>query len=176
MLRQAAGAAWMGHGQNSASTRILRRNGPWQIDRLTASCTDRARDEEAEWWIAAYDDTPSEVSATIIEHLLHLIAKISPGARKGATAPYTFADFILTEIGTRQPRSLATAFRTPSKPTLEDALRRLSMRIDEFDDAYGPHEQRSYLTTAEGFNPQISPAKRLKIDSLTSQAANFLAT
>ena len=60
-LRQATGAARMGHGQDLRRPRILKRSGLWQIDRLTATCTDRARDKEAEWWMAEYEEAMSEV-------------------------------------------------------------------------------------------------------------------
>ena len=49
----------------------------------------------------------------MVEHLIHLIATVSPGAKLGSTAPYSYADLMLIEIGTRQPRSLANAFRKP---------------------------------------------------------------
>ena len=38
-------------------------------------------------------------------------ARASP--ERGSTAPYAYADLMLVELGSRQPRSLAGAFRTP---------------------------------------------------------------
>lgn len=123
----------------------------------------------------AYDDTPSELAATVLEHLIHLVAKVTPGAKKGSTAPYSHADFILTEIGSRQPRSLMGAFQKPSAPDVESALRALASHLDNFDQAYGSEEERFYLATAGGFEPQAAPATRLSINDLTSRSTAFLA-
>ena len=49
----------------------------------------------------------SELAAKVVERLIHLIATVSPGAKKGSTAPYAFADLMFVETGRRQPRSLA---------------------------------------------------------------------
>ena len=51
------------------------------------------------------------LAGKVIEHLLHLVLTVSPGAKKGSTAPYAYADLVLVETGARQPRSLANAFR-----------------------------------------------------------------
>ena len=66
--------------------------------------------EEKDW---LGDESDRTVSSKVVEHLCHLIAKVSPGAKLGSTAPYGFADLMLVEAGSRQPRSLANAFRTP---------------------------------------------------------------
>ncbi|MBV8095541.1 MAG: type I-E CRISPR-associated protein Cas7/Cse4/CasC, partial [Acetobacteraceae bacterium] len=47
------------------------------------------------------------------EHLVHLIATVSPAPKKGSTAPYAWADLVVVETGDHQPRSLAGAFRKP---------------------------------------------------------------
>ena len=57
----------------------------------------------------------------MVHNLLHLIATVTPGAKLGSTAPYACADLMLVEAGSRQPRSLANAFRTPAKARMEDA-------------------------------------------------------
>ena len=54
-----------------------------------------------------------EIAAKVVEHLVHLIAQVSPGAKKGSTAPYAWAELMLIEAGSRQPRTLANAFRDP---------------------------------------------------------------
>ena len=53
------------------------------------------------------------LAANVVEHLCHLIAKVSPGAKLGSTAPFAWAGLMLIEAGSRQPRSLANAFRKP---------------------------------------------------------------
>jgi CRISPR system Cascade subunit CasC len=87
------------------------------------------------------DDAP--LAGKVVEHLVHLIATISPGAKKGSTAPYAYADLVLVETGTRQPRSLANAFRVASRPTVADATARLAAHLSEIDAMYGAKETRS---------------------------------
>lgn len=43
-------------------------------------------------------------------NLVRAMATVSPGAKRGSTAPYAFAEFILLERGSGQPRTLANAF------------------------------------------------------------------
>ena len=59
-------------------------------------------------WTGDHDRT---LAAQVVEHLVHLVAEISPGAKKGSTAPYSRAELVLVEAGDRQPRTLANAFR-----------------------------------------------------------------
>jgi CRISPR system Cascade subunit CasC len=61
------------------------------------------------------------LAGKVAEHLTHLVATVSPGAKKGSTAPYAFAETMLIESGRRQPRTLANAFRTPVDARMEKA-------------------------------------------------------
>lgn len=96
-----------------------------------------------------------ELAGKVVEHLLHLIATVSPGAKKGSTAPYANAQTMLVEAGTRQPRTLASAFEAaltaPKGHSMselaEDALFR---RLEAFDRAYGARETRRFLSLAAG--------------------------
>ena len=93
------------------------------------------------------------LAARVVEHLLHLIATVSPGAKRGSTAPYAYAELMLVETGTGQPRSLAGAFRKSvamSADPLAGALEALSGQLSRFDAAYGAREQRAALCCAEG--------------------------
>ena len=63
----------------------------------------------------------------------------------------------------------------PSAPDVESALRALASHLDNFDQAYGSEEERFYLATAGGFEPQAAPATRLSINDLTSRSTAFLA-
>ena len=62
---------------------------------------------------ADWEAADKALAARIVKHLLHLIATVSPGAKLGPTAPYSYADLVLVEAGYRQPRSLAGAYRRP---------------------------------------------------------------
>jgi CRISPR system Cascade subunit CasC len=117
------------------------------------------------------------LAAKILEHLVHLIATISPGAKKGSTAPYSYADLMLIEAGRRQPRSLAAAFQQPvsltSNSLLQSSLARLEEHLSRLDAAYGGHEQRAALCIAPADLGGIGPLTDL--DSLASWAARTVA-
>ncbi len=78
----------------------------------------------------------------VVEHLTHLIATVSPGAKKGLTAPYAYADLVLAETGDRQPRSLANAFRVAGKASVRNATDRLTEHLARLDGMYGAKETR----------------------------------
>jgi CRISPR system Cascade subunit CasC len=85
----------------------------------------------------------------VVEHLIHLIATVSPGAKKGSTAPYSYAEMMLVEAGSRQPRTLANAFRQPVKALSSAAVAALSNYIKKVDQTYGVHEKRQHLSIDE---------------------------
>lgn len=82
------------------------------------------------------------LAAKVVKHFLHLIATVSPGAKKGSTAPYAWADLMLVETGNRQPRSLANAFRSAVKPTTAAADGALKAHLERLDAMYGGGETR----------------------------------
>jgi CRISPR system Cascade subunit CasC len=84
------------------------------------------------------------LAAGVIERLIHLIATTSPGAKLGSTAPYGYADLVLVEVGTRQPRSLMTAFHKPVNKleARTSAMSALGDHLVRFDAMYGPAESR----------------------------------
>ena len=67
-----------------------------------------------------------ELAGRVVQHLLHLIATVSPGAKRGSTAPFDWAKFVLVEAGDWQPRSLAGAFHDALP--LEDKANTVSIR------------------------------------------------
>ena len=112
-----------------------------------------------------------DLAAKVVEHLAHLIATVSPGAKLGSTAPYAYADLMLVEAGARQPRSLANAFRSPAKPQVIDATRRLCAHLDKLDACYGPGEARRVMSVEEC---DIPGAKRLNLNDIASWAADVV--
>ncbi len=109
-----------------------------------------------------------KLAAQVVDHLLHLIATVSPGAKLGSTAPYGYADLMLVEAGTRQPRSLANAFRSPARAQVEDAARRLAEHLGKLDGAYGNGEARRVMSVEDC---ELPGAERLSCDDLASWAA-----
>ncbi len=71
---------------------------------LVSNLTGCARSD----WAGDHD---RDLAAQVVEHLVYLIAEVTPGAKKGSTAPYSRAELVLIEAGDRQPRTLANAFR-----------------------------------------------------------------
>ncbi|WP_298091807.1 type I-E CRISPR-associated protein Cas7/Cse4/CasC [uncultured Sphingomonas sp.] len=71
---------------------------------LVSNLTGCARSD----WAGDHDRA---LAAQVVEHLVHLVAEVSPGAKKGSTAPYSRAELVMVEAGDRQPRTLANAFR-----------------------------------------------------------------
>ncbi len=90
-----------------------------------------------------------DLAAAVVEHLIHLIATVSPGAKKGSTAPYAYAGFLMAEVGDEQPRSLAGAFRKAlpaNAMTGEAAEDALLGHLAAFDDSYGGTQVRTALS------------------------------
>lgn len=46
----------------------------------------------------------------LARNLVEAMATVTPGAKRGSTAPYSYAEFVLLERGTSQPRTLGNAF------------------------------------------------------------------
>jgi CRISPR system Cascade subunit CasC len=112
------------------------------------------------------------LAGRVVEHLLHLIATVSPGAKRGSTAPYAYADLMLVELGSGQPRSLAAAFRKPVTLTgdsLDETLTLLGERLRGLDAAYGSGEIRAALCTRPCELPGVAGFTGL--DALATWAA-----
>ena len=90
-----------------------------------------------------------ETAARLTEQLVRLITTTSPGAKRGATAPYSYASLLLAEVTARQPRSLATAFEAPVEKTVEDAVAAMSRYLSRFDRRYGREEARRLLSITD---------------------------
>ena len=86
------------------------------------------------------------LASETVEHLIHLIATVTPGAKLGSTAPYTYADLMLVEAGDDQPRSLAGAFREDVPPQKQAAIKALSNHLQDLDQAYGGSQERRAMT------------------------------
>ena len=94
----------------------------------------------------AWDSADRELAGQVVHNLIHLIATVSPGAKLGSTAPYACADLMLIEVGSRQPRSLANAYRKPARAQVEAATATLSDHIAKLDAAYGAKEARRVMS------------------------------
>ncbi|MDE0207041.1 MAG: type I-E CRISPR-associated protein Cas7/Cse4/CasC [Candidatus Tectomicrobia bacterium] len=111
------------------------------------------------------------LAAQVVHNLMHLIATVSPGAKLGSTAPYAYAEFMLVEAGSRQPRSLANAFRNPSKARTDAAVDKLSAYLSSLDNCYGIKESRRVMSLDECAIPN---APRVNLDELARWAADVM--
>ncbi len=116
-----------------------------------------------------WDAANRELAGKVVEHLTHLIATVSPGAKLGSTAPYSYADLLLIEAGSRQPRSLANAYRKPVRAQVEAATESLVGYLTKLDQAYGGKEVRRVMLVD---NYDVPKAERLYLDDLATWAAD----
>lgn len=112
-----------------------------------------------------------ELAGRVVQSLLHLVATVSPGAKRGSTAPFEWAKFMLVEAGDWQPRSLAGAFHNAlplRQPALrESAVLRLADEIGRIDEAYGAPLARRFLSVDDAIVPG---AQRLPLRALAEWA------
>ncbi|MEA3642005.1 MAG: type I-E CRISPR-associated protein Cas7/Cse4/CasC [Lamprobacter sp.] len=120
------------------------------------------------------------LAGKVVEHLLHLIATVSPGAKRGSTAPFDWAKFMLVEAGDWQPRSLAGAFQDALPLAPRDAgagairaraVDRLRDEITKMDEAYGATLARRFLA----LDPiELPNAQRLNLNDLANWTASAI--
>jgi CRISPR system Cascade subunit CasC len=117
-----------------------------------------------------------EIAAKVVEHLVHLIATVTPGAKKGSTAPYAWAEHMLIEVGDRQPRTLANAFRNPvnlkTNRLLGATLDQMQRHLHGLDAMHGAGDARRQAAAEDG----LTDVERLNIDALAQWAANSVRT
>jgi CRISPR system Cascade subunit CasC len=121
-------------------------------------------------WASAPADK-RELAGRVVMHLLHLIATVSPGAKRGSTAPFEWAKFMLVEAGDWQPRSLAGAFHNAlglNQPMLRKAaVQSLADELAKLDAAYGAPLARRYLAVDD---VAVPGAQRLPLHALAEWA------
>ena len=111
------------------------------------------------------------LAGRVVQSLLHLVATVSPGAKRGSTAPFEWAKFMLVEAGDWQLRSLAGAFHNAlpvRKPALRQAaVQCLADEISRLDAAYGAPLARRYLAVDD---VSVPGAQRLPLNALADWA------
>lgn len=120
--------------------------------------------EQAEW-----TDGNTDLAAEVMERFAQLMATVSPGAKLGSTAPYSYAQCLFAEVGTAQPRTLANAFQTPvtTQNVLENSYEKLGQYVDEIDQMYGVQTDRRLAA----MGPTDALTGRLKADDTTTVPA-----
>ncbi len=120
--------------------------------------------EASDWEIA--DRT---MAGRVVEHLTHLIATVSPGARLGSTAPYSYAEVMLAEAGSRQPRSLGGAYRRAVAAQTIDAGLALARHLERLDSAYGVREARRLMSVD---SLELATVRQVNLDELAEWASD----
>jgi len=93
------------------------------------------------------------VARRVLTALVTSIAQQSPGAKKGSTAPYAWADLLLLETGQAQPRTLSNAYLEALswKDAKQDlrvlAADRLGDYLNRQEAMYGTHQGYRGLST-----------------------------
>lgn len=130
--------------------------------------------EKAKDW-ATLPAEKRELAGRVVQHLLHLIATVSPGAKRGSTAPFDWAKFLLVEVGDWQPRSLAGAFQNAlplNQPAIrEAAVQMLTDEIGKLDEAYGATLDRRFLALDKVTVPN---AQRLSLNDLATWVQAYI--
>ncbi|MCX7671355.1 MAG: type I-E CRISPR-associated protein Cas7/Cse4/CasC, partial [Anaerolineae bacterium] len=100
----------------------------------------------------------------VLQALIQSILRQSPGAKKGSTAPYAWADVLYLETGAAQPRALANAYldalKVNGKTDLRQAaLERLAGYVKALDEMYGgpTSEDGRFLATSLDQPPHLPP-------------------
>ncbi len=109
------------------------------------------------------------LAGQVVHNLIHLIATVSPGAKLGSTAPYANADLMLIEAGSRQPRSLANAFRKAVSAQTDTATDALEKHLSDLDECYGAKEARRVMSVGKR---ELPGASWLNCDELANWAAD----
>ena len=115
-----------------------------------------------------------DTAADIARRLVKLVATVSPGAKVGSTAPYSYAPWMLVEIGDEQPRSLGEAFRTACAANTAAAHDQMREHIKKFDASYGTTNARRLLNIDGGTVPGVK--KTSTLNDITAWVGKAITT
>lgn len=104
------------------------------------------------------------LAAEVSQRLVQIIATVSPGAKKGSTAPYAYSHLVLAESGRAQPRTLQNAFVDPiptSGDVIHSAYAAMGAHLSDLDEMYESGEVRAHagLKSRDHFANGMSLAK-----------------
>ena len=121
-----------------------------------------------------------DLAAEVVRRMVHLVATVSPGAKLGATAPYSYAHMMMIEAGSEAPRTLANAFMKPVQAKNGDLLdttySALAAHLQELDVAYGkPGDGRRALALGNPKALDDSVDKLVNLAELSAFAHDQIA-
>lgn len=105
-----------------------------------------------------WQDQDGSTARRVLEALIDSILRQSPGAKKGSTAPYAWADVLYLEAGRSQPRALSNAFLDALRPDGKADLRKLALDrmaayVKQLDDMYGSPTEGETRRLATSLEP-----------------------
>lgn len=89
------------------------------------------------------------LAAEIISRMVFLASMVSPGAKKGSTAPYNYASMVMVQVGDMEPTQLSDAFlqgikKSPSEDIITTAQNALAQHMNASDGMYGFENFRAF--------------------------------
>ncbi|NBC03621.1 MAG: type I-E CRISPR-associated protein Cas7/Cse4/CasC [Bacteroidetes bacterium] len=124
-----------------------------------------------------WESADKSMAAEVARRLIHIITTVSPGAKLGSTAPYSYAQCLLVEAGNSQPRTLANAFQQPvsknSNGVLANSYQAMGSYTKDMDQMYGNGTERKLAATG----PKESLLESLGLErvSSVSEIADWIA-
>ena len=112
-----------------------------------------------------------EMAGEVCRRLVHLIATVSPGAKLGSTAPYSYASWMVIEAGDRQPRSLGEAFRRPCDSSTDAAEGAAAEHLKRLDTTYETGEARRVMSLS---GSQMPGAESVSLPGLARWAGEAI--
>jgi CRISPR system Cascade subunit CasC len=125
---------------------------------------------------AAWTETERELAAEVMRRFVTMMATVSPGAKRGSTAPYAYAHSLFAEVGTAQPRTLANAFRdaVPRRDAVARSYARLGEHVRDMDGMYGTQTQRQLAAVgpADGLMEAVGVSERSSVPAIADWTAD----
>ncbi len=113
----------------------------------------------------------ADLAGEVCRRLVRLIATVSPGAKLGSTAPYSYAGWMMVEAGDSQPRSLGEAFRNPCVASTDAAEERIAEHVAQIDAAYQTDEERRVMSLS---GTQVPGAERVSLPQLADWSGTVI--
>jgi CRISPR system Cascade subunit CasC len=91
------------------------------------------------------------LAGEVVERLVHIVSTVSPGAKRGSTAPYAYSHLVLAEGGSAQPRTLQNAFIEPVRAAgnlVHNTYVVIQQHLADLDAMYGKNERRAHAGLA----------------------------
>lgn len=112
--------------------------------------------------LVGYDPAFAE---RLARNLVQAMATVSPGAKRGSTAPYAYAELVLLERGAAQPRTLANAFLEPVRATGANLMAASAERLLDYRARlarmHGVADETAALATCHELDPRDLPLTTL---------------